>query len=283
MASKYQFSLAQRFAVYTTHGGKYYLCRRPLDLETMEVDHVIPESLLADPARLAAVLKALGRPGGFDINSFANWMPACRPCNGRKLDSVFEPTPVVQLVLQQAAQKAGEAEELATEEVTRERVARALNVLRRAAETGAAPLPDDAGTTPRGGGPVDPLTSQAGLQALIHRLFPPAEAAGAPSGAGPADSALSLELTLRDGRDQVDRIRKLLDEWEFDQAYVAAEQFAAWLSGREPKLPRPFLAGACTLLAEVEVVRAKAARLEGRPPDLSRARYLLDRARNVGR
>src|SRR5206468_1409242 len=131
----------------------------------------------------------------------------------------------------QAAQKAGEAEELAAEVLTRERVARALNILRRAAEAGAAALPGDGGATQHGGGiPVDPLTSQAGLQALIHRLFPPVGTAAAPSGAGPADSALSLELTLRDGRDQVARLKKLLDEWEFDQAYVAAEQFAAWLS-----------------------------------------------------
>ncbi len=116
--SKYHFSAAERYAVFTVHGENCYLCHEPINLKTMEVDHIIPESLLDDPVRLTVILKDLGRPGDFDLNSFANWMPACRSCNGTKRATVFEPSPVVQLVLQNAAGKAARVQSLATTTVS---------------------------------------------------------------------------------------------------------------------------------------------------------------------
>jgi len=110
---KYNFSPFERFAVFLCHGERCYMCSCPLDLKTMEVDHVIPESLQNDPARLADVLASFSRPTTFSLNSYENWMPSCRPCNGKKLALVFEPTPLIQAVLQKAASKAGEAASLA--------------------------------------------------------------------------------------------------------------------------------------------------------------------------
>lgn len=112
------------------------MCSRPIDLQSMEVDHVVPESLEGNPIRLAQVLRDLGRPDAFDIQSFANWLPACRGCNGRKLDTIFEPSPIVQLCLQRAAKHAAKAAALAEEVVSNRKISNALGVLQRADEKG---------------------------------------------------------------------------------------------------------------------------------------------------
>ncbi len=130
------FSPSERFAVHVTHGEKCYMCSKPLDLQSMEVDHVVPESLEGNPIRLAQVLRDLGRPDAFDIQSFANWLPACRGCNGRKLDTIFEPSPIVQLCLQRAAKHAAKAAALAEEVVSNRKISNALGVLQRADEKG---------------------------------------------------------------------------------------------------------------------------------------------------
>ena len=136
LMDKRRFTPFERFAVYVTHNEKCYLCSHPLDLLTMEVDHVIPESLLGNPKRLIEVVRLLGRPDGFDVNSYENWLPACRGCNGRKLVEIFDPTPLIQIFLQRAQRKAQEAAQLAAKAVTQRKIATALNVLQRADERG---------------------------------------------------------------------------------------------------------------------------------------------------
>jgi 5-methylcytosine-specific restriction endonuclease McrA len=133
---KRQFSDEERYAVYTVHAEKCYLCGVPVDLLSMEVDHVIPEALLDDPPKLAAVLAAYALPGNFDLQSFANWMPACGPCNNRKRSRVFDPTPRVQLELRIAAEKAPKAAALAAEVVSSQRLTRSWNAIKRAAAGG---------------------------------------------------------------------------------------------------------------------------------------------------
>lgn len=133
---KRQFTDEERYAVYTVHGERCYLCRRPVDLMTMEVDHVIPESLLDEPAKLAPVAAGYGLPADFDLQSFANWMPACGPCNGRKRERVFDPTPLIQVELQIAREKAPKAAALAAARVSAQSAARAWNTLKRAHAAG---------------------------------------------------------------------------------------------------------------------------------------------------
>lgn len=134
--STYKFSPAERAAIYSTHGEKCYLCGTPVNLKTMEVDHILPESLVGKPKELQAALNAFSLPSDFDLNSFANWLPACRPCNGTKKDLVFEPTPIMQVQLQCAIAKAPVAKELAAETVSQRKIANALNVLERAQDDG---------------------------------------------------------------------------------------------------------------------------------------------------
>lgn len=134
--ANYKFSPAERAAIYSTHGEKCYLCSKPLNLKTMEVDHVIPESLLEKPKDLHAALNAFDLPSNFDLNSFANWLPACKSCNGIKNDLLFTPTPIVQVHLQRAIAKASDAKALTEETVSERKIANALNVLERARDDG---------------------------------------------------------------------------------------------------------------------------------------------------
>lgn len=108
------------------------MCSRLLDLNTMEVDHVLPEHLLMNSIRFAEARQQLGRSDGFAINSFANWMPSCKPCNGKKSGIIFEPSLLIQIVLQIAADRAPKAAQIAAKAVSDAQLAKALVVVERA-------------------------------------------------------------------------------------------------------------------------------------------------------
>ncbi|MDP3224361.1 MAG: hypothetical protein Q8M96_14615 [Rubrivivax sp.] len=110
-------------------------------MQSMQVDHVIPESLLGEPAKLAEALTEFGLPATFDLQSFANWLPSCGSCNNRKRSHVFEPTPLIQLQLAEAKRKAPRAAELAYKSLSRQSVSRNWNTLLRAFQAGE--LPED--------------------------------------------------------------------------------------------------------------------------------------------
>lgn len=134
--SRYKFSSAERWAIFLVHGMKCYMCKVPIDLTTMVVDHVLPEYLLDSPSACSAAKSTLGLPDSFDLNSFENWLPACSVCNGTKSSIQFEPSPLIQVLLQKLAAKADEAHRVSAEVVRSRQVANALNVLVRAYESG---------------------------------------------------------------------------------------------------------------------------------------------------
>ncbi|TPK36362.1 HNH endonuclease signature motif containing protein [Mesorhizobium sp. B2-5-3] len=131
--SDYSFSAAERWAVYKIHGEQCYLCRKPIDLRSMQVDHIIPEYLLNDSDHLSKCLDSYGLPSNFNLNSYENWMPACASCNNKKSSDVFEPTPIFQIILQNATAKADQARKAATEAVSSAALTRALNAVERSA------------------------------------------------------------------------------------------------------------------------------------------------------
>lgn len=134
--SRYKFSSAQRYAIFLVHGTKCYLCRVPLDLTSMVVDHVLPEHLLESPSLFNAAKEALGLPDSFDLNSFENWMPACSSCNGKKSALQFKPSLLIQVELQNLAEKADRARRICDEVVGTRRLSNALSVLEQALESG---------------------------------------------------------------------------------------------------------------------------------------------------
>jgi hypothetical protein len=130
--TKHNFTDEETYAVYTVHGERCSLCREPIDLASIHVDHIIPEDLLDDPARLTRTLRLYGLPETFDLNSYANWMPACMRCNLRKGERVLNPAPIFLVELQVAAEKATRAAELAQERVAKQTITKAWNAIKRA-------------------------------------------------------------------------------------------------------------------------------------------------------
>lgn len=130
--SGYKFSPAERYAVYTVHGSHCYLCSKPLYLQMMRVDHVLPRSLMDVPNRLAAILEDFALPSGFKLDSFENWLPACEPCNVAKGMKPFRPTPIIQVHIDRVRSKAAQTEALAKRILTNQAISKALNTVERA-------------------------------------------------------------------------------------------------------------------------------------------------------
>lgn len=106
------------------------MCTCPIDLKSMQVDHVIPESLIGTSA-LDSAKTQLNLPSGFDVNGFENWLPACGPCNRRKSDVVFKASPLIALQLQLLQNKKYEVQDVVDKAVSRRQLSSALNTLER--------------------------------------------------------------------------------------------------------------------------------------------------------
>lgn len=90
--SKYQFSPAERFAVWKHHGATCYICEEPLRLQETTVDHFIPEHLEGKPDQFAEVRRVFSLDGNFKINDFCNWLPCHNKCNQEKGSKPLKPT-----------------------------------------------------------------------------------------------------------------------------------------------------------------------------------------------
>lgn len=134
--SDYKFSSVQRFVVFTVFGPdtKCYLCREPVTLKTMQVDHLIPEHLISHPVRLKELTTELGLPADFDLNSYENWLPSCGPCNNAKRNDVYEPGPMYLALFKRAAYKAEKCRALELHWKCEIRIDKALGYLEAAAE-----------------------------------------------------------------------------------------------------------------------------------------------------
>jgi 5-methylcytosine-specific restriction endonuclease McrA len=132
LAGKHSFTTAERWAVFTTHGARCYLCGQPIDFTSMEVDHIIPERLLDEPEEFAAIRNAFALPEDFNINSYENWLPSCGRCNGQKSGAVFDPMPIVAVQLVRASKKALAAREVARRTISDKRFGDALALVEMA-------------------------------------------------------------------------------------------------------------------------------------------------------
>lgn len=104
--SQYVFSPVKRLTIFLEHGDRCYLNGEPLDLETMQVDHILPEYLADDPVKLSKILAEYGLPPTFDLNSYENWLPSCGPCNNKKSGRVFNAAPILLVHFDKARNKA---------------------------------------------------------------------------------------------------------------------------------------------------------------------------------
>jgi hypothetical protein len=137
--ARYAFKPEERWAVFSTHGSKCWLCYQPVNFHQMEVDHILPESLLKDQSALDAALTDFGLPSNFELNSFENWLPAHRHCNALKREDVFRPTPIIQLWIDRARKKAPAARDARDKSANTRKIEQAIGML----STGENALPPD--------------------------------------------------------------------------------------------------------------------------------------------
>lgn len=91
--TKHRFSNIERYALWYAYDGRCFYCEEPLDFQDMTVDHVVPERLIEHPDELRQFRHDYDIDANipnFQINDFANWVPAhSRKCNTRKGSEVF--------------------------------------------------------------------------------------------------------------------------------------------------------------------------------------------------
>jgi hypothetical protein len=87
--AKYQFSPIQRMAIWKAHQGKCAYRGELIPFDDLEIDHILPESLLENPDELERIKLEYGLSSDFDINSYYNWLPSCHKCNSTKSDRVY--------------------------------------------------------------------------------------------------------------------------------------------------------------------------------------------------
>lgn len=126
---KYSFSLQERYAVYTVHGERCYLCKKPIDLKSMQVDHILPEYLEKKSDEFQSIKNEYGLDDDFNINCFENWLPSCPNCNSGKGSRVFKPVPAILTQLDKARSKAIKTEELCKKTHSKQKINRALNII----------------------------------------------------------------------------------------------------------------------------------------------------------
>ncbi|MBL8680125.1 MAG: HNH endonuclease [Myxococcales bacterium] len=97
--SKYRFSAAQRLAVWSTFDGCCFWCTTLIRLNDMVVDHVVPETLGNDSAKVAQLKADYALPADFGVNDFRNWVPTCMRCNTTKGATLYPGSPAFLAVL----------------------------------------------------------------------------------------------------------------------------------------------------------------------------------------
>jgi hypothetical protein len=82
-----------------------------------------------DPAALQTALEAFGLSPEFKLNSFENWLPSHPRCNRRKREHIFRPTPIIQMWLDRAQDKADAARRARDKSVGEKNIERAIGAL----------------------------------------------------------------------------------------------------------------------------------------------------------
>lgn len=86
-----RFSDNFRYCIWKTFGHKCFYCSMPITLKSLEVDHLIPESLPSDRNKFVEAMQAYGLDLSFDVTSSKNLLPSCGPCNTKKHDNLLHP------------------------------------------------------------------------------------------------------------------------------------------------------------------------------------------------
>jgi hypothetical protein len=106
-APPHESRIAERYAFFRAYDQICGYCGESLDFDSFEIEHVIPSSHARDVTKWRAVLTQHGLPDDFDVNSDANRMASCGPCNRRKGSDLLLS---VAICLEKARKKAPEVQ-----------------------------------------------------------------------------------------------------------------------------------------------------------------------------
>jgi hypothetical protein len=132
---KHRFSFSERYAVFEAYEKVCIYCGEIVSWKDFEVDHIINESLLQEPDKLAALLKDYDLGDGFSINSFQNWACSHHRCNRVKADTTFNKSRALHCLLI-AEKKAKQALRVYKATETTSKVNKVLAPLRALIENG---------------------------------------------------------------------------------------------------------------------------------------------------
>ena len=94
--TKHKFTPIERESIWKAHGQKCFYCDERLNFNSLNIDHILPESLLGTTPKTGKHNKRLLRLNPeFKINSYDNWVPACRSCNLKKKDLIYSKNSVL--------------------------------------------------------------------------------------------------------------------------------------------------------------------------------------------
>lgn len=86
----YRFSTVQRLALWKAFGERCAYSSEPLFYKDLNIDHILPESLLRSPEDLEKLKRSYGLGSEFEINSYYNWLPVHGKFNRQKGSRVFD-------------------------------------------------------------------------------------------------------------------------------------------------------------------------------------------------
>jgi hypothetical protein len=95
MSGKYRFSMAQRTAIWLAWDKRCAYTREAIAFRDLEIDHVVPESMLDGDVEFSQLRQRLSLPGDFKINSFHNWVPTLHSANSAKASRPFADSSVL--------------------------------------------------------------------------------------------------------------------------------------------------------------------------------------------
>ena len=108
---KHKFTFSERWAVYEAYEHICIYCRCVVHWKDFEVDHIIKESLLKEPDKLAFLIEDYGLGSEFSINCFQNWACTHHYCNRVKGNTTVDKSRALHY-LQIAERKAKSAERI---------------------------------------------------------------------------------------------------------------------------------------------------------------------------
>src|ERR1039457_7209173 len=87
--AKQRLPRSDRQAFWEAYDHRCAYCDESIRWTDLVIDHIIPESLLEKPLKLASVQSEFGLGKDFDLRGDLNLVPVCARCNKEKSDRLY--------------------------------------------------------------------------------------------------------------------------------------------------------------------------------------------------